>query len=205
MTIAPPKALAELQRWPHWVIWRDEERDGKPTKVPYQARYPERRASSTDPATWATHMAAKSALAQGKGDGLGYVFAEDDEYAGVDLDHCVVDGKVAFGARAIVDRLASYTELSPSGTGLHIIVRAGLNGGRNRTKTTSWGGDFETYDRGRFFTITGEHLAGTPTTIESRQEELDAIRAELFPAPATANVALTYGKPPARWRWTTTR
>jgi hypothetical protein len=196
MKVAPPKALAELQRWPHWVIWREEERDGRPTKVPYQARYPERRASSTDPATWATHMAAKSALAQGKGDGIGYVFAEDDEYAGIDLDHCVIDGKVAFGARAIVDRLASYTELSPSGTGLHVIVRAGLNGGRNRTKTTSWGGDFEAYDRGRFFTITGEHLAGTPTTIESRQEELDAIRAELFPAPATANVALTNGKPP---------
>jgi primase-polymerase (primpol)-like protein len=196
MKVAPPKALAELQRWPHWVVWREEERDGKPTKVPYQARYPERRASSTDPSTWATHAAAKSALAQGKGDGLGYVFAEDDEYAGVDLDHCVVDGKVAFGARAIVDRLASYTELSPSGTGLHIIVRAGLNGGRNRTKTTSWDGDFETYDCGRFFTITGEHLPGTPTTIESRQEELDAIRAELFPASATANVALTNGKSP---------
>jgi hypothetical protein len=178
----PPTAVRELQAWPHWVCWRTIERDGKPTKVPLQPNG--RPASSTDPGTWSSHADCVKALERGRFDGIGYVFAEDDEYAGVDLDHCVTDGAISFSARIIIDRLASYTELSPSGTGVHVIVRAGLNGGRKRTGKTPWGGEFENYDRGRFFTVTGLHVKGTPEKIEARQAELDEIRAELFPEPA---------------------
>jgi primase-polymerase (primpol)-like protein len=52
----------ELTACPQWVVWRREARDGKPTKVPYCATAPRRRASSTDAATWAPFAAALSAL-----------------------------------------------------------------------------------------------------------------------------------------------
>src|SRR5687767_410712 len=44
----------ELRERAQWVIWRQEERDGRWTKVPYQARHPARKASSTEASTWAT-------------------------------------------------------------------------------------------------------------------------------------------------------
>src|SRR3954468_16962558 len=128
MTVAAPIAIVELRASPRWVLWRTVERDGKPTKVPFQPNG--RPASSTDPETWSTYAEVVKALERGGYDGIGYVFAPDDEYAGIDLDKCVVDGKVTFGARTVIDRLASYTEFSPSGTGVHILMRAGINGGR---------------------------------------------------------------------------
>src|SRR5204862_1512747 len=80
----------------------------------------------------------------------------------------------------IVARLDSYVELSPSRTGLHVLVRATLNGGRNRTPKTPWGGEFEVYDRTRFFCVTGQRVS-TRVDIEERQAELDALLGEMFP------------------------
>jgi len=218
MSSAPPipRVPLALTFHPHWVGWKQEERDGKPTKVPYQVTRHDRRASTTDPSTWATYEAAKSALAQGLFDGIGWVFGPNLEtgeimFAGIDIDKCIVpihsDGPFshAFGpsmvhadARKIVEALASYTELSPSGTGLHILVKATLDGGRNRTSKTPWPGGIEMYDRGRFFTITGNHLAWTPETIEARQTELDELRSRLFPVTHNGNGAgVRHPTPPA--------
>jgi hypothetical protein len=59
--------------------------------------------------------------------------------------------------------LKSYTEVSPSGTGLHIFAQGRLSGkGQKR-------GDIELYDRERYFTVTGTHLPGTRSTIKERQ------------------------------------
>jgi hypothetical protein len=204
MNDAPPTAISELQRWPRWVIWKTEERDGKPTKVPYQPAHPRRKADSTDPETWGTYEQACKAAERDGIDGIGYVFAEDDEYFGIDLDKCVTVARGAFGRAAgpvihgeavkIVRWVNSYTEISPNGTGLHIIGRGSINGGRKRTGKTPWGGEFENYDRERFFTVTGQHIAWTPETIEARQDELDVVRAEMFPAAEPkAN-----GKPPLK-------
>lgn len=177
------KAIEELRRRPHWLVWREERRDDKTTKVPYRSLEPRVKASSTDPESWSSHTYAANAVERGQAAGVGYVFSPDDEYVGVDLDDCVVDGKVDPHAMDIVRQLDSYTELSPSGTGLHIIVRAAIRGKRNRTKKTPWDGEFESYDQGRFFTVTERHLEGTPQTIEARQDELDAVRARMFPEP----------------------
>jgi hypothetical protein len=195
MNDAPPTAISELRRWPHWVMWRTVERDGKPTKVPLTPNG--RPASSTDPETWSTHEACERALKNSRYDGIGYVFAETDEYFGVDLDHCVTNGVVHAEAMRIVQRLNSYTEYSPSGTGLHTIGRAAVNGNRNRTKKTPWGHDFEVYDQARFFTVTGRQMFGAPATIEARQEQLDAVCAEMFPA-AEPNPTKANGKPPLK-------
>ena len=86
----------ELRARPQWVTWRYETREGKPTKVPYDARAGHR-ASATDPATWATFGEAFAAF-EGRGNfhGVGYVLASDDPYVAVDLDNCIDDdGRLA--------------------------------------------------------------------------------------------------------------
>jgi putative DNA primase/helicase len=146
----------ELRELDQWLVWRYEHRDDKPTKVPYDPKTG-RRASSTDSATWAPFEQAAGVAKLGA-DGIGFVFTKDDPFCGVDLDDCrePATGEIHPRALDLAKRLDSYVELSPSGTGLHIIVRAALDGGRNRTAKTPWNGVFEFYDRARFFTVTGE-------------------------------------------------
>jgi putative DNA primase/helicase len=106
--------------------------------------------------------------------GVGFVFTKDDPYAGIDLDHCrnPETGEIAPWAQAIVDYLSSYTEVSPSGTGVKIFVRGALPAGAHKSA-------IEAYDSGRYFTVTGLHVAGTPLTIEDRHAELQALYAWL--------------------------
>ncbi len=163
----------ELRERAQWVVWRAEKRDGKLTKVPYRADG-DGRASSTDPATWATFGAALAAVELLSADGIGYVFSADDPYLGVDLDGALHESDRA----AIILALDSYTETSPSGNGVHVIVRASLNGhGRNRR------GPFEVYEQARYFTVTGDHVRGTPATIEDRQAQLDQVLERFLPKP----------------------
>lgn len=196
-----PQALAELQSWPHWVVWRIEQRPDGPTKMPYQAARPSVPAKSTVPDTWSTYEQARKTVERGRCEGVGYVFAPDDEYVGIDFDKCIQPPETAFAAALgqaihptvmeIVKKLDSYTEISPSGTGLHVYVRAQFpEGGRKSTgkMPTPWGGKFECYEKERFFTVSGDHLPGTPETINARTDEFVAIHARMFPAaPARAN------------------
>lgn len=177
------KIPTELRARPQWLAWRYEVRvEGKPpTKVPYCALEPTRRASSTDPATWAPFGAAFRAHASHGFDGIGYAFAPDDGISGVDLDRCrdPQTGTLAPWARRIIDRLRSYTEVSPSGTGVKIFLRAKLPGTGKRRDLDD--GHVELYSAGRYFTTTGAHVPGTPTTLTDAQPALDALLAELFP------------------------
>ena len=182
----------ELKDRPQWVLWCWEQRvdrttgEVKWTKPPYQPNGAN--AESDNPATWVSFEEAKAAYERGDFSGIGYVVTVDKELgdghpgtvddviAGVDLDH-VVDvkaGAIIPWAQSIVDRLDSYTDISPSGTGLRIFVYAKLP-----PKDRKLGG-FECYESGRYLTVTGNHLPGTPLTIEARQEELTAIHAEIF-------------------------
>ncbi len=175
----------ELRERPQWVLWRFEERDGKATKAPHRASDPSSRASATDPATWAPFEVAAEAASLA--DGLGYVFAEDDPYCGVDLDACrdPETGSLSPEAGGIVAALDSYSEASPSGTGVHVLVEAQLPPeGANRN------GRIEMYDRNRYFTVTGEHVRGTPETIEERQAKLDEVRALFLPPPKNGSAPL---------------
>lgn len=171
--------LEELKAVPAWVTWRMEEREGKPTKVPCRADGAGR-ASASDPTTWAPFAVARESVKLNGSSGVGFVFSEADPFAGVDLDGCrdPESGAIDDWAQAIIDRLDSYAETSPSGRGVHILVKARLAPGRNRK------GAVEIYERGRYFTVTGRHLDGTPTTIEDRQAKLEELRAELFASAA---------------------
>lgn len=149
----PGTIPAELLDLPQWVTWRMELADGKPTKVPYSPATGHK-ASTTDPGTWGSYEQAVWAAASRGHAGVGFVFSADDPYVGVDLDHCrdPDTGAVEAWALEIVRRLDSYTEVSQSGTGLHIIVRGELPP-RGRKK-----GPIEMYMSGRFFCMTGRVL-----------------------------------------------
>jgi putative DNA primase/helicase len=135
----------ELRARPQWVVWNAV--GDKPDKVPYSARTGHR-ASSTDLLTWATFQEALEAYENGDYAGLGFVFSSADPYTGIDLDDCVdADGEIAGWALEIVRYFDSYTELSATGTGLHVIVRGEIP---NRRKD-----EVEVYSSKRFFTMTG--------------------------------------------------
>jgi putative DNA primase/helicase len=170
----------DLRARPQWVAWRTESRGDKRTKVPYQAVAPARRASSTDPDTWSACTYAVKAVERGAADGIGFTFTADDPFVGIDLDECVTNGHVDPRAMDLVRAMDSYTEITPSGKGLHVWVRGTWGAGR-RTSSTSWRGEIEVYDRGRYFTVTGRHLDGTPDQIHERQKELDDLRAAYWP------------------------
>ena len=144
----------ELKQRPQWVVWREEARDGKPTKVPYDPKTG-RRAKSTDLMTWGTYSQALEALDREGYDGIGFVFCSADPFVGVDLDKCQnpETGELEPEARAILDSFdGEYIEVSPSGTGVHIIVRGKSP---EKGKRHGW---IEVYAQDRFFTVTGRAL-----------------------------------------------
>lgn len=167
--------IEELKERKTWVAWRLEPGpDGKPTKVPYNPKTG-RKAASTRPAEWLTYADAERHA--GAYDGLGIILT--DGLCGADVDHCVrPDGSIDERGRMVLDRLASYAEMSPSGTGLHVLCFAALP--PTGRKNTALG--IEVYGPGspRFLTFTGSVLAGARGTVEDRHEQFAALHRALF-------------------------
>lgn len=172
--IDPDGLPASLVSTDRALLWRREKRDEQETKVPYRPGYPSEHAAVNDPETWGSFWTALADVQDGEADGVGVVLGNG--IVGVDLDDCrnPDTGELADWARKIVDRLDSYTEVSPSGTGLHVLARGRLPDGRRRK------GHLEMYSDGRYFTVTGDHLEGTPAEIEERTAELAALHAQVF-------------------------
>lgn len=147
---------AELRALTQWVVWRyeDSENGAKPTKVPYSPRT-NHHASTTNPHTWATFDEARSALAHGGYSGVGFVFTANDPYTGIDLDDPHGDATIMQRQLKVYEQFASYAELSPSGKGLHIIIKGHIPQGRRRSA-------IEVYSQGRFFTVTGQVYRNAP-------------------------------------------
>ena len=158
---------------PQWICWRETTRNGNKTKIPIDpttGAY----GSATDDRTWSDLETALSYIKTGDATGLGFVFTKTDPIVGIDLDKCRDPeiGRPDEDAKTIIQQLDSYTEVSPSGTGYHVLIEGELPTGRNRR------GPIEMYDQARFFTVTTEHVAGTPTTINDRQDALTAVYEE---------------------------
>jgi hypothetical protein len=167
-------------------MWEYAERDGKKTKIPLD-RFG-KRASSTAPHTWCHLDEARKVLENGIGDGVGFVFTRASGITGIDLDHCrdASTGEIDAWARAYLAHLNSYSEISPSGEGVHILVKGSLPSGVDG-KRKNFAGDgyrpkagIEMYCSGRYFTMTGARLADYPPGIETRQDELTAVFEEIF-------------------------
>jgi len=172
----------ELKTAARWTAWRLTTRGQRPTKEPVDA-WTGRNASSTDPRTWAPFDVALRRYETDRLDGL--MIALGDGYAGVDIDKCRdrETGDIAADVLTMVTDLDSYTEISPSGTGLKVFMRGVLPPGRRRK------GHVEMYDAGRLFTMTGHHLTGTPLTVEERTLRLADLHQTVFGDATTAIAA----------------
>lgn len=154
-----PQEMKELKRW---VLWKKVTRDGKNTKLPIDA-HNGKGAKSNDDTTWSTFQDACNGLEEYDCDGLGFMLGGG--YFGVDIDHALDD-------KALIDEfvgaLDSYTEISQSGQGIHIICKGVLPQGQRRK------GNIEMYDNVRFFAMTGNIYEGH-CQLHDRTQEIKAL------------------------------
>lgn len=189
---------AELKLLKNWVLWVPRSTGRKWTKRPIQTSgfY----ASTTKPEHWSSFDDVRRAYDRAIEErgitipnegrvpigGIGFVFDnQQDEnglvFAGVDFDHVILDeGKLCPIAEERLSRLASYCELSVSGRGLHVIVKA-----RPLTSGITHGGT-ELYTAGRYFTMTA-HIHGEALSIVDAEHEFAALAAELRAAKRTSS------------------
>lgn len=187
----PTQLPAGLQQLDQWVLWRDEMRNESHAKVPYQTNGD--RASTTDPATWCSFKEACAAYRPERDAGIGFVFSDTDPYCGVDLDECLdpETGQLDPWAAEVVKTLDSYTEVSPSGRGVKIIVSAKKSAERSCTVPAGAadGAEIGIYDRGRYFALTGRRFDGPSSAIEARQAAIDGLCSRLWPVSAGPGTA----------------
>lgn len=213
ITTAIPLALRERDQWVTWRYIRDPKKPDKPKKMPFVAD-PQGRAvpaESNNPDTWSSYDEAVAVCAQRRHNGVGYVFAKDDPFAGGDLDGCLdEDGQLKPWAAPIVVRLlaVAYIEISPSGRGLKFITRASIAKALSQKERFGPHEGVELYDWGRYFTITGQQWPGSAAEPQDGQVVVDALYTELAPAepapelpPLPAPVAAAAAPLPATgWR-----
>jgi hypothetical protein len=164
----------ELCGFNNWVVWKAVIKGGKWAKVPFNPKNG-KPASSTDPATWSVINSVCHTLGGGGYDGIGFMLSKDNQIIGIDLDHCrnPGTGEIKAWAHEIIKSIDSYTEISPSGTGIRIFVIAKLPpNGRKK-------GNIEMYDSKRYLTVTGYELMGLHR-IRSRQEEVEQLHNSIF-------------------------
>lgn len=163
-----PKELIDR---PQWVCWKRKRKDnGKLDKIPIDP-HTGQNASHSNPETWGTFVQAITRYRDDKLAGIGYVFSQDDPFCGIDLDDCrnPESGNIETWAREIIQALGSYTEVSQSGKGVHVIGKASLPGGGRKKEHV------EIYDRLRFFCVTGQHVDGTAKEIKPSQDAVTKI------------------------------
>ena len=157
----------EIEGLRQFLVWRLESREGKPTKVPYSPHGG--MGSSTDPSTWGTLEKAQKAAERGDYSGIGFVISPP--FVGIDFDYCInEEGQIDPSIKEVIDWFDSYTEISPSGRGIHILIKGSFDGpGFNRHVE---GRKIEVYQKARYFTFTGNPYG----EIKPIEERIDQVR-----------------------------
>ncbi|MGH2558732.1 MAG: hypothetical protein ACRDJH_06685, partial [Thermomicrobiales bacterium] len=188
-----PRELSERRQWICWDNWGGpispitgggSNVSPRSTWECFEGEPIEVTAPPVDPRTWGSFEEARAFASQYSLPGIDLVLTEADPFAVVELDECrnPETGELDPWALRIVADLNSYTELSPSGRGLHIIVRGTLppfDPCHRRSR-------LDLRDRDSYVTCTGHQLLGTPRSIQDRQAELDMLLRE--PAEVTSDL-----------------
>lgn len=174
------KLPEELKRSGLFCRWKLElSSKGKPTKMPYAMSGA--KARSTVKADFANFRLVVANLDGFDGIGLG-IF---DGFNAIDIDDCVADGKMSEMAQAVVDTMNSYTEVSPSGTGIRIIFKAkDLTFDRKRYYINNQKAHLEVYIAGatnKYVTLTGNAL--NDLGVEERSEEIKQVLEQFMVRP----------------------
>jgi len=186
----------DLRSHNQWVLWKYEWKKGKDTKPgkwdkpPYTIQG--RHASATDSRTWFSFDDVKTAYLQGQKlphedeeyfDGIGFVPTKgaqsEAQLTLIDLDKCrnSTTGEIEAWAKEELDLINSYSEISPSGTGIRIVTKGVMlpDNGKGRKK-----GHLEIYQTAHYLTITGQRLNDYPAAVELRVEEVDCFYKKHF-------------------------
>lgn len=177
-----------------WVNYRAIPNAGRITKIPFSP-ITKRNASSMKESDWGTYDQAIAFNPEN----IGIVFTSDKTLLGIDIDHCLEGSEIVHEDKEKIVQLIieadSYTEISPSGTGLHIYIAltGGLDLSANRHK------NFEAYTSGRYFTSTGTSYKDAKAIRTCTPEEaLDLLAIIGYPwkeESAPAQSQLTTGAP----------
>lgn len=186
LTVIPENIPAELKQLKQWVVWKPEKKPGKvkPDKVPYSLQLnpvtgiiEEKRAAVNNPDTWMTFDEALQLMkSKRKYKGLNFALTEESGIVGVDIDQAIdAEGNEDENKFNEIKNLKTYAELSPSGKGLRAFCFGTFPDGEEIHK-----GDFETYKKNHFLSVTGNKLKDAPSTINNVQEALTEFRVRYF-------------------------
>lgn len=178
-------AIRELVQRPQWVCWKAvvTASTGKVKKIPIDPNLG-KEAKVTNPNTWAMFDQAAQVALSTDANGVGFVLTGLEGYTAIDLDK-VVDPdtlEIKDWAKEVVKTFDTYTEISPSLTGLHLWIRGRPPGPRCRNKS------IEIYTQKRYLVVTGKWLGNydqhahliRSDEIEDRQKDLDDLYEEAF-------------------------
>lgn len=168
--------LSTLRPQKRWLLWQSVNKGGRPTKIPKCLNGTN--ASCSDPATWESWDRLMP-IPQGMS-GVG--IALGGGLVGVDMDACLVDGQLEPWASEVIERLATYAEISPSGGGIKLLMRVVDYSGTS--KSAKWGEqmpmpDGSTKQRelalsfsGRYFTVTENVWSDVPIKVVPSEDVL---------------------------------
>ena len=174
ITVNIPQSLRKNGKF---CVWKYIDRDGHKTKCPYDPHTGQFGASN-DPKAFSSFAHAHLVSERYGYDGLGVgVFGD---VCAIDLDNCITaDGKLSEKAKDIISRMHSYTELSPSGKGIHILFRAPhFDYDKSKYYINNQSEGIEAYIAGatnKFVTITGKRLVGSPHDLQERSDQLSEV------------------------------
>lgn len=190
--------LKDLEEMSLWVCWQTEERGDKETKIPHSA-LGNGLAKSNDSKTWGTRSQAEEAARRlpkprgtaGVGIMLTAIPGTTLRLGGVDLDACLDELKITPWALEIIQRFATYTEVSPSQTGVKLFFlydsakMEGIKGKTARRKGAGKGGKdpaIEFYVSGRYFAVTDRGVKGFDEFREVSRADLEWLVDKAIPA-----------------------
>ena len=186
---AVPDKLAQREAWVCWRYSWNSDRD-EWTKIPLDVNSGGF-AKSTDPDTWVSFGDAVGyhERRDTDTDGIGYVVHEGDTVVGVDLDDCrdVETGELEPWAEQVLADVETYSEVSPSGTGLRQFGLGFLPDGGNRSDIEGADGHLELYETGRYLTVTGAKLDGVPDDVQQVNDEVSELHAQYIADDETEN------------------
>jgi len=148
-----PSGMADRKQWVAWKYVQKDEK-GKPDKMPYTMQGKMSGWQNISSLTHGNYEEAVKFKSKGGYDGIGFVFTKDDPFVFIDLDNCFEGGKPNELAQKVLELAGNtYSEVSPSGKGLHIF---GIGTLEKALKPSH--GKFEVYPHGRFSTVTEEEV-----------------------------------------------
>lgn len=183
-----PIEMRILKQWGLFhKVWQPEK--NKYTKIPIDP-YSGGAGKSNDSSTWSDFVTALNAMEHfADADGLAFYFSSG--YIGIDIDHIGNDIKSYLeGDREdniveeFISSTQSYTERSMSKEGIHIIAKGKLPGGQRRH------GNFEMYDSGRFFALTGDAIAHSEDITQVPDQVIDRLHKKYFSSKSRVSESL---------------